>query len=40
LAAGEPASCGPANACIVDKIDEFADELASPETAPEERLVA
>ena len=30
LAAGEPASRGPANACIVDKIVEFADELASP----------
>ena len=34
------ASHGPADACIVDKIDQFEAELANPETAPEERLVA
>jgi len=30
-------SHGPADACIVDKIDQFEAELANPETAPEER---
>ena len=40
LPPGRPASRGPADACIVDKIDQFEAELASPETAPEERLVA
>jgi hypothetical protein len=34
------ASRGPADACIVDKIDQFEAELAKPETTPEERLVA
>ena len=40
LPAGILASRGPADACIVDKIDQFEAELANPETAPEERLVA
>jgi hypothetical protein len=31
---------GPADACIVDKIDQFAAELANPATDPEERLIA
>ena len=35
-----PASTGPAKDCVVDKIQEFADELASPDTDPEERVVA
>ena len=34
------ASRGPAQACLVDKIDQFAAELASPETLPDERLLA
>jgi hypothetical protein len=38
--AGAPASRGPADACIVDKIDQFAAELANPSTDPEERLIA
>ena len=37
---GTIASRGPADACIVDKIDQFEAELANPETAQEERLVA
>jgi hypothetical protein len=40
LAPGILASRGPADACIVDKIDQFEAELANPETAPDERLVA
>jgi DNA/RNA endonuclease YhcR with UshA esterase domain len=40
LPPGMPASRGPADACIVDKIDQFKAELANPETAPEEQLVA
>src|SRR6516164_4472520 len=40
LPPGTLASRGPADACIVDKIDQFEAELANPETAPEERLVA
>ncbi len=40
LAAGEAASLGPAKDCVTDKIDEFAAELASPQTAPAERLLA
>ena len=35
-----PATQGPAQACIVDKINQFAAELASPITTPEERLAA
>ena len=40
LPPGTLASQGPADTCIVDKIDQFRAELASPETAPKERLVA
>jgi len=35
-----PASTGPAKDCVVDKIQEFADELANPDTDPEEQVVA
>lgn len=34
------ASRGPAQACLVDKIDQFAAEIAAPDTAPDERLLA
>jgi hypothetical protein len=37
---GQPASAGPANDCVVDKVQEFADELSNPATAPEEQIVA
>jgi hypothetical protein len=37
---GIPASNGPAQDCVVDKIDEFAAELANPATDPDERIVA
>jgi hypothetical protein len=40
LPAGTVASNGPARACVVDKIEQFAAELADPRTDPEERLVA
>jgi hypothetical protein len=40
LLAGIPASRGPARACIVDKIDQFATELANPATDAAERLFA
>ena len=40
LPPGTLASRGQADACIVDKIDQFAAELADPETAPKERLLA
>lgn len=40
LPPGVPASVGPARDCVVDKIDEFEAELASPRTAPAERLLA
>ena len=40
LPPGVLASRGPADACIVDKIDQFEAELPNPETAPEERLLA
>ncbi len=40
LPSGMPASTGPASDCSVDKIDEFAAELASPSTSPAERLIA
>ena len=39
-AASDPASAGPATDCAVDKIREFTAELASPTTAPAERLLA
>jgi hypothetical protein len=35
-----PASTGPAKDCVVDKIQEFADELANPDIDPEEQVVA
>ena len=38
--AADPASAGPATDCVVDKIREFTAELASPTTAPAERLLA
>jgi hypothetical protein len=37
---GVPASAGPAEDCVVTKIDEFAAELASATTPPSERLLA
>jgi hypothetical protein len=40
LAPGTLASNGPPRACVVDKINEFAAELASPTTDPTERVVA
>ena len=40
MPAGTPASAGPASDCSIDKIDQFAAELRSPDTAPEERLLA
>jgi hypothetical protein len=40
LPPGKPAGAGPASACVVDKINQFAAELAAPATAPEERLLA
>jgi len=40
LPAGTVGSNGPAQACVVDKIEQFAAELADPRTDPEERLVA
>jgi S1/P1 Nuclease len=41
LAPGQPASLGaPARDCIVDKIEQFTNELQSPQTNPEERLIA
>ena len=40
LPPGTAASAGPARDCVVDKIEQFAAELAAPGTSPEERLVA
>jgi hypothetical protein len=40
LPVGTIASNGPPMACIVDKVKQFAAELAAPETDPEERLLA
>jgi S1/P1 Nuclease len=40
LSAAIVASQGPPQDCVVNKIDEFAAELASPATAPTERLLA
>ncbi|WP_375383369.1 S1/P1 nuclease [uncultured Sphingomonas sp.] len=36
----QPASAGPAQDCVVDKVQEFSAELAAPGTAPAERLLA
>ncbi len=38
--AGTVASNGPAQACVVDKVEQFVVELADPRTDPEERIVA
>jgi hypothetical protein len=40
LPSGTLASNGPAEACVVDKINEFERELANPATDPTERVVA
>jgi hypothetical protein len=40
LAAGVPASAGPAEDCIIDKIDQFYAELENPATPAAERRVA
>lgn len=40
LAAGTPASAGPAADCAVDKVEQFAAELGNPATPPAERLLA
>jgi hypothetical protein len=37
---GQPASRGPANACIIDKIEEFRTELGTPQTRRAERILA
>ena len=37
---GQPASRGPANACIVDKIEEFRTELGTPQARRAERILA
>jgi hypothetical protein len=40
LPPGTPASIGDKNACVIDKIAQFAVELAEPETDAEERIIA
>jgi hypothetical protein len=40
LPRGTPAANGPAQDCVVDKIDEFAAELSNPSTDASERIVA
>jgi hypothetical protein len=40
LPAGTPASAGPANACIIDKVEQFAAELRDRSTPARERLLA
>lgn len=40
LAAGTPASQGPAEDCVVDKIDQLEVELGAAGTSPDERLLA
>src|SRR5207248_7846683 len=40
LPSGYPASRGPRNNCVVDKIAQFQKELQNPDTAPGERLAA
>lgn len=39
-APSDPASAGPAQDCVVDKVNEFASELAAPAMSPSERLLA
>ena len=40
IPAGAPASNGPADDCVIDKIEQFAAELADPATDHEEQVVA
>lgn len=40
LPAGSPASKGPEKDCVIDKVNQFAAELADPKTAPEEKIAA
>jgi hypothetical protein len=40
LAAGQLASQGPSQDCVINKIDEFTVELTNPQTPPAERLLA
>ena len=40
LSAAQPASQGPAQDCVVNKIEEFAAELQGTDTPPQERLLA
>ena len=40
LPPGTLASLGPANSCVVDKIAQFAAELADPDTQPDEQVLA
>jgi len=40
LPTGTPASQGPANACVVDKLEQFRQELAAPSTPAAEKLLA
>lgn len=40
LSPGAPASAGPAKACIIDKVDQFAAELRDPATPRREALLA
>jgi hypothetical protein len=40
LPPGVPASKGPPQACVVDKINQFAAELGDPATSPSEQLLA
>jgi hypothetical protein len=40
LAAGQPASQGPSQDCVINKIDEFTVELSNPQTPAAERLLA
>jgi hypothetical protein len=40
LPVGTPASAGPAQDCVLDKVQQFAAELAAPETTEAERILA
>ena len=40
IPSGTSASLGPAQDCVVDKIEQFRSELGSPNTPPEEQIVA
>jgi hypothetical protein len=39
-ASDEPASAGPAQSCVIDRVEAFAAELGDPKTAPAERILA